>query len=65
MAADDGDGTPRIELEIASVGQRENLGIRQRVKLELGTERDPVSCDSVGSADVEHLQRLAAVQSLG
>ena len=64
MAADDGDGTPRVELQIGSVGQRENLGIRQGVKLELGTERDPISRDSVGRAHVEHLQRLAAVQSL-
>ena len=52
MAADDSDGTRRIELEIAIVRQGKNLGIRKCVKLELGPECDATACELVGGAHV-------------
>lgn len=65
MTTDDGDGSRGVEPQGTDVGRREELRVGMRVKLELRTQGDVTALDLLGRADIEYLERLAAIQSLG
>src|SRR4029077_8785446 len=64
VTADDRDRACRVEPKCADVRHREELRVRLGVKIELGPQRDTTAVDLVGGANVEHLQRLAAIEPL-
>src|SRR6185503_9404518 len=64
VAADDRDGSSRVEVERSDVGEGEEFGVRMRVKVEFGPEHDVAAIDFLWSADIENLQWLPAVESL-
>ena len=65
MPADHGDRTGGVEVQGGEVGKGEDLGIRVRVEIELGADRDMALFNFLGRAHIEHLQRLAAIEPLG
>ena len=65
VTADDRDRSRRVKPKRSDVRHREQFRVRLRVKIELGPQRDMSAVDLVGGANVEHLERLPAIEPLG